>query len=141
MNAQISAIEKEKTRFGRVVEALFNLFLRLMAAVFFGFSIQTWLSAVGYWDGAQFRFDTMSTTLKIYTAVLLVLQPVTSVGLWTTQSWGRVVWFLAIGFQTVAIMRFGEDIVASTWLILFHLAALAIYVVFQLALVFINKER
>lgn len=141
MDAQISAIKKEQTRGARVAEALFNTFLRLMAIAFFAFSIQTWLSAVGFWEGAQFRFDTMSTTLKIYTAVLLVLQPVTSVGLWTTQSWGRVVWFLAIGFQTVAIMRFGGDVIASTWLILFHLASLALYVIFQLVLVFINKER
>ena len=141
MTAHLTTAPAEQTLAQKAVNGMFGLFLRMLAIVFFGFAIHSWLTAVGYWEGANFRFDTMPTTLKVYTATLLILHPVASVGLWTTLPWGRVVWFFAVGFQTFAIMRYDNTVEAAPWIISFHLACLAIYVVFQLSLSFINKEQ
>ena len=120
---------------------LYSLFLRLLSLVFVGLTILAWLQLIGYWgEGPQDRFDLMSTPWKIYISVLAVLYPVTAVGLWTTLSWGRVIWFLAMGFQIVAIMRFPDSFAVHDIVIFFHLGTLAIYLGFELALRFIEKK-
>ncbi|MEE9375921.1 MAG: DUF6163 family protein [Rhizobiaceae bacterium] len=141
MNGQLEVTAKPLSKPARWVEVGFSLFLRLLAIVFFALSLHTWMTAIGFWEGSNFRFDTMSTPWKIYTAMLLVLNPVTTVGLWTTLSWGRVVWFLAIGTQIIGLLRFDLGSMLGNQLMLFHLGTLAIYVIFQLALFFINKEE
>ncbi|MEE9315110.1 MAG: DUF6163 family protein [Rhizobiaceae bacterium] len=141
MSAHIEAIAKPPSRMGRWTQIAFNLFLRLLAIAFFGLSLYTWLSAIGYWEGANLRFDTMSVQWKIYMAILLVLNPVTTVGLWTTLSWGRVVWLLAIGVQIVGLLRYDIGTMLGKQVMYFHLGTLALYVIFQMALRFINKEE
>ena len=130
-----------KTRFVRVIEFAFSLFLRLLAVVFFVATIYTWMQAIGYWEGANYRFDTMELALKIYTAIMVVMLPVASVGLWTTLPWGRVLWFLAIGFQSVSIVRFPDLFLAPFIVLTFHLSCLVLYVIFQLLLHFIAKKE
>jgi len=141
MSTHIQAINSTPTRLVRWTQGAFNSFLRALALCFVGLSIHIWLTAIGYWEGANFQFDTMAMDWKVYTAVLMVLIPITSVGLWTTLPWGRVVWFLAIGFQIVAWMRFELGSAMGEQLVLFHLVTLGIYVIFQLALSLITKER
>ncbi len=140
MSAQIELLEKQPTMVGRWVVGTYHFFLRLLSIAFIAFTIHIWLTAIGYWEGANFRFDTMEWKWKIYTAVLLVLNPVTSVGLWTTLSWGRVVWFLAAGFQIIAWLSFKMLPALGLEVIYFHLITLAIYLIFQIALYLINKE-
>ena len=141
MSARIEAANNSPSRLIRWTQGAFNTFLRALALCFIVFSIHIWLIAIGYWEGANFQFDTMATDWKVYTAVLLVLAPITSVGLWTTLPWGRVVWILAIGFQIIAWMRFQLGSSMAEQVVLFHLITLGIYVVFQLALSLITKER
>ena len=141
MKTPIEAQKPAQNPLANFVRLAFHVWLRLLAIIFFALTVEMWMSAVGYWEGVGQRFDTMSAGLKIYTAVLSVLLPVASVGLWTTLSWGRVVWFLAIGFQILAKLRLGDEIEVMPWVILFHILSILVYLAFQLALNFIEKER
>ena len=134
-------IQNAPTRFWRFIDFLFKLFLRLLAIVFFAGAIYTWMRAIGYWEGADYRFDTMGLELKIYSAVMAVMLPVACVGLWTTLPWGRVIWFFAIAFQSVSLLRFPGLFEHPSLVLVFHLSCLALYVVFQLLLLIIAKKE
>ncbi|MEL6504454.1 MAG: DUF6163 family protein [Pseudomonadota bacterium] len=139
-DSRIEVARFEPTRAYRVVEFLFHTILRLLALLFLAFSLYTWARAVGFWPDPQLRFDTMDNPQRIYIAVLAVLSPVTAVGLWTTLSWARVVWFMTIAFQAVMIMWYPTVSAHGGWLIVFHAASLALYLLFQIALGFMRKE-
>ena len=141
MSVQMSDIQKTPTPTQRIVELLFSVFLRLLSGVFFAGAIYIWMTAIGYWEGANYRFDTMGTALKIYTAIMAVMLPVACVGLWTTLPWGRVIWFFAIAFQSVFLLRFPELFVPSNAVLIFHVSCLILYVVFQLLLFVIAKKE
>ncbi len=139
--AEEPAKKKSSGKAAAVTRFLYSTFLRLLSLTFVGLTILAWLQLIGYWGaGAQSRFDLMNTPWKIYIAVLAVLYPVTAVGLWTTLSWGRVIWFMAIGFQIIAIMRFPDSFGGHDFIVLFHLGTLAFYLVFELALRVIEKK-
>ena len=140
MSLQETPAVTKPSRYERTIEVCFAVFLRLLAVIFFAAAIYTWLQAIGFWEGPEFRFDTMSVASKIYTAVLAVILPVASVGLWTTLPWGRVIWFFAITFQSVSLIRFPDLFLASEIVLIFHLASLALYVVFQILLFVIAKK-
>ncbi len=139
--AQEPAKKKSSGKLLAVVRFIYSSFLRLLSLAYVGLTILAWLQLIGYWgEGPQSRFDLMTTQWKIYIAVLAVLYPITAVGLWTTLSWGRVIWFLALGFQTVAILRFPDAFAVHDFIVLFHLGTLAFYLVFELALRVIDKK-
>ncbi len=141
MNVELSSGNKPPSKAARINDFMFKLFLRLLAIIFFTAAIYTWLCAIGYWEGANYRFDTMGLALKIYTAVMAVMLPVVCVGLWTTLPWGRVIWFFAVAFQSVSLLRFPDLFQYPSLVLLFHLWCLTIYVVFQLLEVFIAKKE
>jgi len=140
MSLELTTVKEPRSGVVRFVELLFNLFLRALAIIFFAATLYSWLRVVGFWSGAENRFDTMSVPLQIFAATMVVLLPVVSVGLWTTLSWGRVVWFLAIGVQTVAILRFGDVLDIPRIVLAFHAISLTIYLCFQISLYFIDKK-
>lgn len=140
MSVEVLSSEKQQTKAARVCEVLFHIYLRLLAIGFFLGTLYTWLTVIGYWPGESFRFDTMPVQLKIYSAVMAIILPVASVGLWTTLSWGRVIWFFVIAFQCVSIVRFADILSLPAYIVLLHLITLGIYVVFQILLYFINKK-
>ncbi|NKB52000.1 MAG: hypothetical protein GKR97_07220 [Rhizobiaceae bacterium] len=141
MSVELSGGSKPRSRAARINDFMFRLFLRCLAVIFFAAAIFTWLCAIGYWEGTNYRFDTMGLALKIYTAVMAVMLPVACVGLWTTLSWGRVIWFFAVAFQSVSLIRFPDLFQYPGLVLLFHLSCLAIYVIFQLLEVFIAKKE
>ncbi|MEM8749778.1 MAG: DUF6163 family protein [Pseudomonadota bacterium] len=97
-----------------------NIYFRVLSVVFFAMSILIWMKVIGFWPGAENRFDTMSVPWKVYASVLLVLAPVVSVGLWTTLFWGRVVWFIVIGFQSVAIFQYPVEFGGHKSIVFLH---------------------
>lgn len=138
---EIAAAQKEEqTREQVLLDSLFMFFVRFLSLIFFVLSIVTWAWAVGIWEGANFRFDTMPKSLKIYVAILAVLNPVTCVGLWTTLPWGRVIWFMSIGFQCTFLFRLPDIIQGSHWIIVFHLGCLALYLGIELLQRRIDKK-
>ena len=93
MSVQMSDVRKTPSRMQQIIELLFSIFLRLLAIVFFAAAIYIWMTAIGYWEGANYRFDTMGVALKIYTAIMAVMLPVA----WATTpmpgSMRRLSWF------------------------------------------------
>jgi len=141
MTVEMADTRQTQSKFWRALNFLLNLFLRLLAVVFFGATLYTWLATIGYWEGTNFRFDTMPVELKIYSAVMLVMLPVVSVGLWTTLPWGRVIWLFAITFQCVSILRFPGIVIFSQWVLIFHAACLVSYLILQGMLYVIDKKE
>lgn len=123
------------------LELAFSVFLRILSVVFLAFTLYTWSLAVGYSDSSVTRFDTMTAQMRTYVAVLAVLHPVTCVGLWTTLSWGRVVWFISVAFQLGFLFTNPSIFGDPRWVVAFHLGCVAIYVIFQFLLHRVaNKE-
>lgn len=140
MTLDLANPPQQRSRFGKVVDMTFTLFIRSLAIIFFAGALYTWARLVGFWPGDDNRFDTMSQTLKVYSIVLAVVLPVASVGMWTMLQWGRVIWFLLIGFQTVMAIRFFDMMEHAAVIIIFHALTLGCYVIFQGLLFFINKK-
>ena len=132
--------QQGRAKSARVIDFILAAFLRLLSIVFFLGAIYTWLTIVGFWPGENFRFDTMPVHLKVYSAVMAVILPAASVGLWTTMAWGRVIWFFVIAFQSVSIMRFGDSLAMPELILMAHFSALFIYLMIQLLLYFIDKK-
>lgn len=123
----ISAMEVKPTLLSRG----HTVFLRVLALVFVFFALRVWMEAVGL-DDPDLRFDTAGRLERVYLAVLAVLLPVAAVGLWTTLSWGRVVWLLTISFQMAAGWLYPQDFPAAAAAITFHLLSLVLYIGFAL---------
>ena len=141
MSSVIEAKVEETTNIQKVGETALKVFLRLLSIAFIFLTIKTWLTAVGYWGEGNLRFDTMSNPWRTYISVLAVLQPVVAVGLWTTQSWGRIMWFAAAAIQILAITTFSDTFGSDPFQLLFHLICLGIYISIQLWLRFSAKKE
>ncbi|MEL6966817.1 MAG: DUF6163 family protein [Pseudomonadota bacterium] len=115
-----------------------SAYLRVVSLVFLGLTVLVWASAVGY-EGFQNvpyalpPFTGQSAPQQVFIIVMAVLYPVTAVGLWSTLSWGRVVWISAILLQVVMGMLYLNPPMRADGLVFFHLTAVALY--FTLALV------
>jgi len=109
------------------LEWVTNAYLRIIALTFLAHCVWVWASAVGFEGTGSTAFGGMERGQQIYTIVGAVLFPVVSVGLWSTLSWGRVVWVIAILFQISVGFIYGEAPMRNDALVLFHLVALALY--------------
>jgi hypothetical protein len=89
--------------------------------------LHQWAIIVGFVDGTTGPFQDMTTSWKIATMHLSVVDLVASVGLWMRVSWGLVVWVLAavseVLLHTVFIGTFGSDLP----IIALHIATLAAF--------------
>ena len=101
--------------------------LRVLSLAYLGLSIWIWARTIGIWPQSAFQFDTMNAASKVYHAMMCVLLPVTAVGLWTTLSWGRVVWFLAIIVEIGAYTLFSDRILLRYELLSFHIFGVAVF--------------
>jgi hypothetical protein len=122
------------------LDIAFVSFLRLLAICFIGFTIQYWMRVSGYYAGPEWRFDTMSPAWKIVAAMLSVLLPIAAVGLWSTLSWGRVVWAMVAITELTMHAGFPEYFGTNTKIVWFHLAAITIYLVFQGGFIYSTKK-
>ena len=116
------------------------VFLRLLSLCFIALTFYVWLRAVGYWPVPENRFDTMSPGLKVITALLSVLFPVSAVGLWTILPWGRVVWLLSVAVQFLAFAGIFGAVFMPVEVIYAHSATIAIFFAIQLGLYLITKK-
>ncbi len=116
------------------------ILLRLVALLMLAFSVGYWAKLVGLSDAAV-RFDTLPNAWKVAATALVVLQPVTALGLWGGWHWGIVLWILValIEFSMYGLNPaiFGQ----SNMLLVFHAAGLATYVVMLLLLPKLQKPQ
>ncbi|MEO1398037.1 MAG: DUF6163 family protein [Pseudomonadota bacterium] len=124
------------------LEWVMHAYLRVISLFFLALSIWVWASAVGFEGTGSAPFTTMARPQQIYTTIGAVLFPVVSVGLWSTLSWGRVVWALAIVFQVVGGLVYGVAPLLNDGLLLFHGTTIGLYLVLAAAtLLRPNKPR
>jgi hypothetical protein len=123
-----------RQRESRNIDSLYRIFLRVIALFLILFAIQYWMRLTGFFDGADFRFDTMQPHWRYAASALAVLFPVAALGLWGGYSWGVVVWLIAALIELLMYLwfrdLFGTQILRS----LFHLSALAGLVAFRAAM-------
>jgi len=123
-----------------LAEAGFVWFLRLLSLCFIGFTTLFWLRVSGYYPGSNWRFDTMSPQWQTASAILTVLLPISAVGLWSTLSWGQVVWTLAVTTELVMYSWFPQYFGSNPAIIWFHLATIAIYLGFRGWIIYSTKK-
>ncbi len=123
-----------------LLEFLYVVFLRIMALFFLGFALQYWLRLIGFWEGPQFQFDTMSTAWKAAAATLAVLHPVTALAVWGLFSWGAVVWFVAIVLETAMFAGFPGIFGDNMELVIFHWGCFGLFALIQLVKLFRNRR-
>lgn len=110
------------------------LLLRILGCAYLALSLWVWGRTIGYWPGEAFRFDTMNVPSRIYYSLLCVIFPITAVGLWSTLSWGRVVWVIAVFVQVGAYMFFQDPIDVSITFLNFHGLAISLYLSLEIGL-------
>lgn len=122
-------------------EFAYFAFLRVLALFFIVLTIQIWMLAIGLSSDPDLRFDTMPSHWRLVVAILGILHPVTTLGLWGLFSWGIAVWLMNIAVQLTMHLAFAGRYGYDRNLVIFHLVCFAIFVIFQLAMRFtLNKS-
>ncbi len=136
----MSYIEDIKPKADTWQETAFVWFLRLLAICFIGFTVQYWLRVTGYYPGPDWRFDTMSSSWKIASAMLAVLLPVSAVGLWSALSWGQVVWTMAVITELIMYSWLPEQFGRNPNVLIFHLVTIVIFLIFRGYFIYNDKK-
>ena len=110
----------------------FVFLLRFVALVLIGLSLSYWLRAIGYFDGPDFRFDTMPTYWKVVSSLLCVLLPVAALGLWGPSSWGVVLWIITVAIELVMYGVYPELFGQKDILLWFHISSVTAFFVLKL---------
>lgn len=137
----LRADEVEQPKGSSTVALINAWLLRLMSLVFVGLTIFIWAQAVGFGERDLLRFDLLTSVQKSFTAVFCVLFPVAAVGLWTTLSWGRVVWFMAVAAQLLSYTVWNDLLGIPVAVLLLHAIGIAIYLILLGADLFIAKKE
>lgn len=90
-----------------VIHSAITTFLRSLALFYVVLSVRDWGVALGLFDPAL-RYDRAGTAWALYHTIVCVLHPVVAIGLWTMLAWGRVMWFLAVAIQLIAMTIYRE---------------------------------
>ncbi len=140
IQGQGQVVVVEETVAQKRLDLVLIIFQRLIALVLIGLTLLFWLRLVGFWPGEGMRFDLMATPLRIYTVLLAVIFPIASVGMWTTLPWGRVFWFMAALIQITAYFLFRGQIDVAPLELVFHMSAIALYLVLAIAAARMTKK-
>lgn len=122
------------------LETLYHWYFRLVAAYSLLFGLLYWVRLIGFYEGAEWRFDLMPVHWQLASVTLAALFPFAASGLWMLASWGPVIWFLCAAIEIAMYVGlphlFGSrlEIVAS------HVLVALLFAVFQL-LFFLARRR
>ena len=130
------------------LELAFVSYLRLLGLCMLALAAFYWLRVTGIFvdefprggDIQNWRFDTMSTAWKTASAILSVLLPIAAVGLWSTLSWGQVVWTMAIATELFMYTWLTGYFGTNPAIVAFHISTIGIYLAFRAALHYNTKK-
>lgn len=114
-----------------LLEILFVIFLRLVAASCFAFGLFYWGKLVGFSDNGAMRFDLMTTPWKIAATSLAVLFPVAALGLWLSVSWGPVLWVIAAAAELSMYSIWPELFESRPMVLVMHVFVAVCYCLFR----------
>lgn len=126
----ISAKQREKGR----VDLLFLLFQRVGSMLLLVLAIQYWIRLTGIYEGAQYRFDTMSEPWRFAASTMAVLLPAASLGLWGGHAWGVVLWIAFIALEVLMHVWLSDWYGRADFRVFFHLFSLVALLGFALAM-------
>lgn len=121
------------------LELIYQWFHRVIAAYSLLFGVLYWVRLIGFYDGADWRFDLMPIHWQIASVSLAVLFPFAASGLWMLASWGPVIWFLCAAIEAVMYVGFPELFGARLEVVVSHVLVAALYCVFRV--LFFLRER
>lgn len=131
---------KRKVLQPSLAEFAFQWFHRVVALYCLLFGLMYWIRLVGFYEGADWRFDLMPVHWQIAASVLAVLFPFAASGLWMLASWGPVIWFLCALIEGTMYIGFPEFYGSRPSLVLSHVLVAMLYVGFRLVIYF-QKRR
>ena len=117
-----------------LTEAIFVLFLRIVALACLWFGLQYWALLVSFSHDGQGRFDLLTAPWRVAATGLAVVFPVAALGLWVAGSWGPVMWLLAAGGQMLMFTVWPEVFGRNPLAVTMHSAVFVLYLLFRLAL-------
>lgn len=88
------------------LELTWQWFLRVVATISLGLGVLYWIRLIGFYEGAQWRFDLMPVHWQVASVALAVLFPFAASGLWMLASWGPVIWFLCAAIEVGMYLGF-----------------------------------
>ena len=101
-------------------------FLRGLAFLYLMWGVANWAVILGV-PGME-DFIASATPRQVLIGYLAVMMPIAAVGLWTTASWGTVIWLVVALSEVVANTIFAQTFGWAFDLVAFHLVTMAIYV-------------
>ena len=117
------------------------VYLRVIAVFFIFFTLRYWLQIVGFYEGDNYRFDTMPEYWKVTVAIMAVIAPLTALGLWGTFSWAYVVWAVAIVTELIMFVGYPDLFGSASLLVIFHVTSMGIYIIMKLLHYIKNRQR
>ena len=133
------AFERAPVR-ATTLELIYQWFHRVVALYCLLYGVFYWIRLIGYYDGANWRFDLMPIHWQVATVCLAVLFPFAASGLWMLASWGPVIWFICAAIETAMYVGFPERFGSRDQVVAAHLAVAVLYCIFRLVF-FIRKRR
>ncbi|MEX0346838.1 MAG: DUF6163 family protein [Rhizobiaceae bacterium] len=123
-----------------IAEVSFVWFHRVIGAYCLLFGVTYWIRLIGFYEGDIWRFDLMPVYWQIASVSLAVLFPFAAIGLWTTASWGPVVWFCCAAVEGVMYVGFPDLYGAKPALVISHVMVAAIYCAFRI-FIYLHKRK
>ena len=117
-----------------LTEAVFVLFLRIVALACLWFGLQYWALLVGFSHNGLGRFDLLTAPWRVAATGHAVVFPVAALGLWVAGSWGPVMWLLAAGGQMLMFTVWPEVFGRNPLAVTMHTAVFAVYLLCRVAL-------
>ena len=120
----------------------YALDLLLRAAALFCLVLGTayWVRLLGFFPGAEWRFDLMPLYWQAAAVPLAVLFPFAAVGLWMLASWGPVVWFLCAATEIGMYGFFPEFYGKQPLILILHGAVAMAYAILR-TLLYLERRR
>lgn len=123
-----------------LAEAVFPWFLRITSVYSLAFGVLYWVRLIGWYDGPDWRFDTMAVEWQIAAVSLAALFPFAAIGLWMTASWGPVIWFFCAAMEVGMYAGLPQTFGARPVVVISHALVAMVYLAFRLALHFGRRQ-
>ena len=132
------AFERSPLR-ATTLETLYQWFHRTIAAYSLLFGISYWVRLIGFYDGANWRFDLMPVHWQVAAVTLAVLFPFAASGLWMLASWGPVIWAICAAIEIGMYAFYPEMFGSRPVVVASHILVAALYCAFRVA--FLLQKR
>lgn len=124
-----------------LVETIFGLFLRLVAASCLWFGLNYWGLLIGFTFNGIGRFDLLPVAWRTAATILAVVYPVASLGLWLLVSWGPVLWVAAAATEIIMFAVYPDIFGAKPILLVMHGSVALTFVLFRAAVYWERRKQ